>query len=120
MYVMCLLYRTANESSTLQGANKYAVLYRNPNTGANISTTGTNTNTNPTADSSSNLHMSSLHETMEILMESYLMDYNSLETKLVYLKTLLHNAEESVGSVYVCTYVCVCTYVRIYIYAAVW
>lgn len=40
--------------------------------------------------------VSSLRENMEILLESYLMDYNSLETKLVYVKDLLHNAEESV------------------------
>lgn len=34
------------------------------------------------------------HEEIEILLESYLTDYNSLETKLVYLKTQMQNAEE--------------------------
>jgi len=36
------------------------------------------------------------HEEIEILLESYLTDYNSLETKLVYLKTQMQNAEELV------------------------
>jgi Mg2+ and Co2+ transporter CorA len=36
------------------------------------------------------------HEEIEILLESYLTDYNSLETKLVYLRTQMQNAEELV------------------------
>lgn len=41
--------------------------------------------------------VTSLHENMEILLESHLMDYNSLESKLLHIKEVLHNAEESVA-----------------------
>lgn len=37
-----------------------------------------------------------MHEMMEIVIESYLMEYNTLESKLLYIKTSLTNAEDSV------------------------
>jgi magnesium transporter len=38
----------------------------------------------------------SYHEEMEIIMESYIMDYNSLQSKLDYLKSQMQSAEELV------------------------
>lgn len=36
------------------------------------------------------------HEQIEVLLESYLIDYNTLESKLKFLQAQLHSAEESV------------------------
>eukprot|EP01035_Chromulina_nebulosa_P018929 gene18929-24736_t len=38
----------------------------------------------------------SSHEEMEVLLESYLMDYNSIESKVTFLQSQILNAEESV------------------------